>query len=129
RDSSYKAEAALAQLVAKPRDSQTIRRVFGALDADVATWIAATFPSTVGNLSGVGYRDRIAANRIRVAAAVEQSRSAPSPPRPWTETDREPRQDLAKMLTDRTKLIYFDPASNSGQGSWIELQGSLDRAQ
>lgn len=129
RDSSLGAESALAELIAEPHTSQTIRRVFDGLDVNVAMWIAAAFPSAVGNLTGVGYRERIAANRIRVAAEAEKSRSMPSPQRPWTETGRKPRPDLAKMVADDTQLIYFDPDENSGKGAWVELRGSLARAQ
>lgn len=124
-------EAGLATLVSTiddPDGWRLVAEVFALIDPDAADWLAVAFPSAIGNLAGAPYPDRIDANRIRLAAAISQSRLWPSPPRPWTQVDRQPRADLEAVYEANLQLIYFDPLANSGQGSWVELVGDLDSA-
>ncbi|ADD44492.1 alpha/beta hydrolase [Stackebrandtia nassauensis] len=105
-----------------------VARAYRELPAEATRWLAAVFPGVIGNLNGAALSDRIAANRIRAAAVVAGSRAWPSPTRPWTEADREPRRDYSHLLDAGRQLIYFDPAANQRMGSWVEVRGELDTA-
>lgn len=130
-DASDPMEAGLAALLPvsdRVNGWRPVAAVFAELDDTTTGWLAVVFPEAIGNLTGAGYPERIAANRIRVAAALAFSQDWPGPPRPWTDTDRRPREDLEAIMDDGRRLIQFDPLANDGQGSWVELRGDPDRA-
>ena len=126
--SSVPAEAGLARLMSGEMDAVTVDEVFTQLPNHLVEWLAVLFPSAVGNLEGAPIDVRINANAIRLAASVAASRSWPSPPRPWTQGDREPRPDFQRVIDGGHRLVYFDPLANRGQGAWAELVGDLDTA-
>ncbi|MFD0555503.1 alpha/beta hydrolase [Stackebrandtia endophytica] len=121
-------EAGLARLTEVEVAAPSVSEVFDRLPADTVGWLTVVFPASIGNLSGAPYDSRATANRIRLVATVADSRSWPTPDRPWTAEDRQVRPDFQRVVERDHELLYFDPLANNGQGSWVELVGELDDA-
>lgn len=127
-DSAELIESTLARLGHDDVDAVSVNDVFTRLPQESIGWLAVLFPSAMGNLTGAPFEARISANAIRLAATVADSRSWPSPPRPWTGEERDTRADFQRVIDGGHQLIYFDPLANDGQGSWAELRGDLSSA-
>ncbi|MGH8795188.1 MAG: alpha/beta hydrolase [Stackebrandtia sp.] len=110
--------------------ARVVSEVYRELSDAASAWMTAVFPGVVGNLPGAPYSERMAANEIRLTAAVAESAEWPTPPRPWTQdVERAPRADLERAADENMDLVYFDQLANSGNGSWVELAGDLDTAE
>ncbi|GAA3546444.1 hypothetical protein AFL01nite_28100 [Aeromicrobium flavum] len=120
------------------------RDLFAGLSPDQAAILAMTYPSLVGNMSGVPFANRAHANTVNVVAALAAERSELAGLRDQHEEnqgdwdflgrnnddlegpigDLEDRIALYEsILDDKRTIVYFDPA---GDGAIAEMHGTID---
>ncbi len=121
------------------------RDLFSNLSPADAAILAMTYPSIVGNLSGVPFENRADANTVNVVAALARERRTLADQRDqharnqddWDFLGRNnddlegPIKDLEKrielyesILEGNRTIIHFDPA---GDGAIAELHGTIDQ--
>lgn len=114
--------------------SLDVRALFEGLSPADAAILAMTYPSVVGNLSGVPFANRAHANTVNVVATLADERAQLREVQKWLdENDQFDFEESIGKVDDRIALyesilagnrqiLHFDPA---GDGQIVELHGPV----